>query len=873
MNRLRAFVVVGLTLTFSSTSFAKGSDETVIVSKPGTLSELVLDLESSRIASLKVVGELSAPDIAYLREGTGKLTNVAKLDLSQVTLVAGEEPYATVQIASSDVGMGKTTATFFISETYRIETSTSATSLGGTNITQKIWCDDLAGAFAITKASDARPPYTEIILPKYLTKVGNYTFFGNTNIENVGLPENAKVIGTYSFGGASKLTGFTLTDKIETIEDGAFSGTGLTELVLPRSLSKIGKEAFSNSKLTCSLDFSHVAEIGEAAFRYVKLTGELNLQGLKEIPNYAFQYGEYCSVQFSDKLESIGSGAFERSNITNVLLPSSLKTLDRTSFIGTPWMESLINSNEIIYVNDIALTPGKNYKPADGVLTIKEGTRAIASGNWKHASWPNGDYLYKLVNHIELPSSLKEIGEGVFESFSLIGDTELPVGLECIGASAFENCSNLWFEDLPESMVRIGDRAFSNCPKLTQITLGESIESVGTSAFSACTGISTVKVYAEELVDSDWIGFGNVGLDRVTIGNKVRILPDGMFTGASNLRKVEFIEREPGISLYVGTSCFSGATKAQFINFPQKLDYVGNDAFENCQLSIPSLDLSDCTYIGDHAFRDTHGPETILLPANLEYLGVGAFENWEELTAIIYNCRNARPGSSAFSGCNSVTSVKIGPEVSYIGWSLFSLPSIEEVVFEKSDNLPTPTSLTIDGWAFGNSKIKEISLPEYTTTIETYAFAYLKEMKELTLPASVESLGRYVITESSISNIYCYAQNPPSLKDKLREDNKKVTVHVPETSEDLYKVAPYWCYYDVVPMPATSTGSLDDISPAIRVSGNEITIDGIPADSILTVYTLDGRLAGQSSSGHIGGLPQGLYIAKYGEMIEKLWIK
>lgn len=141
-----AFVIIALS-AFSAE--AQGTSETVRVETPGTLMELVSELESSRIYSLKVEGALNAADLSYIGGSAGKIITVKELDLSAITLVSGPEPYKKYKLRDNENGLlGNTTATFFISDTARIESKVVDIALGGQSTLQNVYGKNLAGLFA-----------------------------------------------------------------------------------------------------------------------------------------------------------------------------------------------------------------------------------------------------------------------------------------------------------------------------------------------------------------------------------------------------------------------------------------------------------------------------------------------------------------------------------------------------------------------------------------------------------------------------------------------------------------------------------------------------------------------------------------------------
>ena len=779
---------------------------TVNVETPGTLSELVLDLEATRIKSLTVTGNLNAADIAYLGGGAGKMSSVEKLDISNVTLVPGDEPYATVVIARSDVGFGKTTAIFYIDDTYSETSDWQYTGMGGVDEKRYIHTNDLSGAFALRDSYSAGSPIKEVILPASLPKVGDYMFMSNSNIERVTVPECVTGIGISAFGGASSLASVNIPAGVEEIGEKAFAGTALSSIVLPEglktisnavfegsslsevnlpaSVTEIGRRAFAGAKLTCELDFSNVEKLGESAFSQVPIRGTLDLRKVSEIPYEAFDYGDYDKVIFSDKLKSIGEYAFFGSNLTDVELPASLSEISTTSFENTPWYNSLTEGVEgIVYAGDIALCLNegeiKELQDFDkiapqGVLTIKEGTRIIANGGWNKWRIPNDAPMFSFadwVTSVQLPSTLKTIGDEVFYEFDKIGEITLPEGLEIVGKQAFYNCKSLWFEDLPSSMVTIGKEAFRECSSLTQITLGENVKSVGENAFYKCSGISLVKILAPDLRGSGNFNFSGEGLGKVVVGSKVLYLPYGLFRNSSNLRKVEFELRDPATSLLVGADCFSSCTNAEFVNFPERIDTIGDCAFGACR--IPErLVLEGTRWMGGSAFANCSSLTEVVLPESLSYIGDAAFGYCENLRRVEYNCVSAiteDAGWGPFHGYNDIpalTEVKIGKNVEKLDKELFfACPELKSVKFEANDikdGSQIPESLEIGESCFASSAITEIELPCNTTVIGENALDNCK-LTEITLPASVKYIGEWALDRCPLKIVTILSDEIPEI--------------------------------------------------------------------------------------------------------------
>lgn len=165
-----------------------------------------------------------------------------------------------------------------------------------------------------------------VVLDNRITHIGDYAFDKCTNIESV------------RYTGYTGNAGVALPESVTTIGVHAFSDTGVTgTLKLPEHLTEIDSLAFYHcGKLNGELKLPDtVKEIGGFAFNSCGFTGKLELPAsLENIGNDAF---ESCSgltgkLTFPSKMNEIKASIFHETGITEVVIPSSIKTVRDFAF-------------------------------------------------------------------------------------------------------------------------------------------------------------------------------------------------------------------------------------------------------------------------------------------------------------------------------------------------------------------------------------------------------------------------------------------------------------------------------------------------------------------------------------------------------------
>ena len=194
-----------------------------------------------------------------------------------------------------------------------------------------------------------------VVLDNRITHIGDYAFDKCTNIESV------------RYTGYTGNAGVALPESVTTIGVHAFSDTGVTgTLKLPEHLTEIDSLAFYHcGKLNGELKLPDtVKEIGGFAFNSCGFTGKLELPAsLENIGNDAF---ESCSgltgkLTFPSKMNKIDFSIFHETGITEVVIPSSIKTVYDFAF------NSCMNLKKVYLPTEIPKIYNRAFRGCDNV--------------------------------------------------------------------------------------------------------------------------------------------------------------------------------------------------------------------------------------------------------------------------------------------------------------------------------------------------------------------------------------------------------------------------------------------------------------------------------------------------------------------------
>ena len=189
----------------------------------------------------------------------------------------------------------------------------------------------------------------------------------------------------------------------------------------------------------------------------------------------------------------------------------------------------------------------------------------------------------------------------------------------------------------------------------------------------------------------------------------------------------------------INISCFDNCPAMTSVNIPNSVKSIGRSAFNACH-GLVSVNLPDSIKtIQDNTFAWCKRLTSIAIPNSVTLIGYLAFYGDSSLTSITLPLSLKTIGNSAFNYCESLTSIVLPDSLESIGTSIFenckslitvnipsTLDSIPDYAFRQCTSLSSmviPNNITyLGGWAFINSGITRITLPNSINTIKNYTF-------------------------------------------------------------------------------------------------------------------------------------------------------
>ena len=537
------------------------------------------------------------------------------------------------------------------------------------------------GAFYQCKA------LTDVQLPDSLTTITQEMFYECTALESITIPAGVTHIGHNAFYWCSKLKTMTLHNKIEYIDEWAFSQTEISTFVL----------AMKNAEEACNNRVNKILHnIGQQySTRKITIAGE-KVRDLV-VPNIVDRISDY---------------AFAYSYIASVNIPNNLKRINPTAFYKCPSLQSVC-WNALDFEEVDTNTNAPFHKVASQIHTFKFGQDV------KHIP-AYLCYDMKRLDSIVIPANVQSLGKHAFAHCSpsvvICHTTQVPD----IDESAFSKdyVSNTILYVPAESV-----EAYKNSEQWNKfahiVAIGDKIEetdsnwdwtlvhdfAVDNFGYAILENATTPSVQIIEAVGKS----GHVDIPTEVMHNdtlyKVTTLGTGLYSTfrySPDLTSV-FIPKE---ILLVNNAVFADCPNLESIVVEE--GNIRQDSRNNCNAVIRNL-------FADRSPELVIGCKNTIIPDGVLSIGSYAFRGCKGLQEIEVPSSVTTIYQDAFYDCISLKSVVLGENIT----------SIEDLAFYNCYNLEKIVSLSITPPSKGASAFN--STPITDPDIEERAPIYVPD--------------------------------------------------------------------------------------------------------------------------------------------------
>ncbi len=370
----------------------------------------------------------------------------------------------------------------------------------------------------------------DLVIPSTVKKIGDRAFYGCSRLAGkLIIPDSVTSIGEYAFYKCYGFVELQLSQNLEEIAKYTFyecSGF-IGALTIPDSVQSIGEQAFIRCRKFTSLKLgSNIKSIGSYAFKECSgLTGNLAIPGpVTTINSYAFESctGFNGSLTLNDNLQAIGYCAFTRCKFTG----------------------ELVIPDSVIYIEGYA------FLYCDGFTKLTLGIKLDSIGSGSFSGCDNISSLHIKSTTVNKYDSMNELLKHV--TSLTFGDT-----VEEISANCFKDCYDYTGPlNLPNSLKKIGEYAFSGCTGISSFDLGTGVESIDYGAFMGCTGIQGTVTIPDSVNQMLGMAFkGCTGFTGLVIGNGLQTIMDSTFNGCTSMTSATIGSGLTGLKTYAFNNC------------------------------------------------------------------------------------------------------------------------------------------------------------------------------------------------------------------------------------------------------------------------------------------------------------------------------
>ena len=480
----------------------------------------------------------------------------------------------------------------------------------------------------------------EYWIPEGVFTIGNSAFEGNNYLQKIVMPDTISYIGYWAFCGDGLLREMNISENCKFMGQYALNGTKIEVLEIPANLEWIHLYEFNMSNLKAWI-------VDENNKNYSSKDGVL--YDKNQLTMLSFPMAKEGSFEIPDSVTHIESGAIPVCNLSKITVPSSV----------TVGIKNFQEVNEELVIYGYEDSPIQSYTETHELTFVSLGKMDI----YEIASGICGDNMtWSLTSDGELKIS----GNGImewdpndgpwswappwYEYGNRITYLNVEGGVENIAENAFNGCGEMISEiNLPNSVKSIGNAAFTHCDSLIDLILPEGVEEIGNSTFYYCESLKNIYLPASLKQIGDCVFEGCYNLENISINadnEHYKVVDNVLFD--INMEELLLYPakkrgsyRVPDGVLAIGRSAFYRCTGINSIILPDSVEKICENAFADSYVTAIYLG-KEVTQIEKYAFKSAQSLHTVIMGENVRHIGIEAFTGTYSLQSIYFSETNEK---------------------------------------------------------------------------------------------------------------------------------------------------------------------------------------------------------------------------------------
>ena len=587
----------------------------------------------------------------------------------------------------------------------------------------KIVCDEAV--------SDYDNTLRKVICPSSLRQIGRSAFANSKNLCEVVLNEGLEYIDAGAFMDCKNLRYVYIPSTVKRIEAAPFSGCDQLEKIVvspdnPYYDSRGECNAIIDTAKNMLVSGCHttqipddVVEIGCIAFASTEKLEEITIpDSVKKIEWNAFNNCKNLQhVRFPKHLEYIGEGAFAYcEKLEELDLPASVKTIEFEAFNNTPWLRK--KPDGMVIVGSVLY----KYKPFDGDekvepdCIIPEGVESISDDAF---------YMLEKPLRIYLPKSLKTYNAGSLRCLTKYYTMIRPEGVG---------------EDYPYT-----DKSY------VCATVDDIVYELDNWQKTARVVRPYDRLYRGHIIIPESISYEGETYRVDTIGRRAFAFDDAY--------TYEMFE-EKELGRYIDGKFL--LESPCYVEIPATVNQIESEAFMRC-FDLCCVVIHGSMTVGKDVFKDCDSLQTILVSS--------CYKSWyrkqiEDKYDCITDCVAKIDGvyyhlNEATQKARVIKHYQTNEEYNSVYKGYITIPAAVEhqgITFRVTD---------IAAYAFYDSTIDGINLPEGLETIGNNAFMYCENLRTLEIPDTVTTVGEAAFTDCENLRYVKLSENQRLMRNEL----------------------------------------------------------------------------------------------------------